>query len=187
MTRTAPAQALEAHPDSACTVPDHVEVEVNRAQSFKYKFCFRGLGDISRVRIPRSTASSRQDALWKHTCFEVFLMRSDGSYYEFNFAPSSQWAAYRFTAYRQGMAELNLHSPPGVDFVVTPGSVVLDATIDLQGLLDPGTDSRLRIALAAVIEDRDGRLYYWALAHPSGAPDFHHADGFVGVLTDNVV
>ena len=29
------------------------------------------------------------------------------------------------------------------------------------------------------IEETDGTLSYWALAHPSPKPDFHHPDGFV--------
>jgi hypothetical protein len=38
------------------------------------------------------------------------------------------------------------------------------------------------IALSAVIETRDGAKSYWALAHPPGKPDFHHADCFIGQL-----
>ncbi|QLQ12045.1 MAG: hypothetical protein HZY74_00360 [Brevundimonas sp.] len=36
-----------------------------------------------------------------------------------------------------------------------------------------------RIGLTAVIEDTDGTISYWALAHPSDKPDFHHPDSFV--------
>jgi hypothetical protein len=42
---------------------------------------------------------------------------------------------------------------------------------------------RLRIALAAVIEDENGRLSYWGLRHPPGKPDFHHPDGFALEVT----
>jgi hypothetical protein len=34
------------------------------------------------------------------------------------------------------------------------------------------------VGLAAVIEDVSGDLSYWALAHLSDKPDFHHPDGF---------
>jgi hypothetical protein len=34
------------------------------------------------------------------------------------------------------------------------------------------------LALSAVIETLDGAKSYWALAHPPGKPDFHHADCF---------
>jgi len=36
----------------------------------------------------------------------------------------------------------------------------------------------LRLGLSAVVEDVDGILSYWALRHPLGKPDFHHADAF---------
>ena len=46
---------------------------------------------------------------------------------------------------------------------------------DLAALRDAG---HWRIALAAVIEDENGGLSYWALRHPPGKPDFHHPNGF---------
>ena len=36
----------------------------------------------------------------------------------------------------------------------------------------------LALSFTAVIEDTDGRLSYWALAHAPGKPDFHHAHAF---------
>jgi hypothetical protein len=33
-----------------------------------------------------------------------------------------------------------------------------------------------------VIEAADGGKSYWALAHPPGRPDFHHAAGFAAHL-----
>jgi hypothetical protein len=33
--------------------------------------------------------------------------------------------------------------------------------------------------LSAIIEEADGTKSYWALAHPPGAPDFHHPDCFI--------
>ena len=38
------------------------------------------------------------------------------------------------------------------------------------------------IGLSAVLEQQDGTKSYWALAHPPGAPDFHHPDCFVARL-----
>jgi hypothetical protein len=32
--------------------------------------------------------------------------------------------------------------------------------------------------VSAVIEENSGAKSYWALKHPPGKPDFHHADGF---------
>ena len=46
-----------------------------------------------------------------------------------------------------------------------------DAAIDGPGAWEA--------AIAAVIEEANGTKSYWALAHPSEKPDFHHPDGFV--------
>lgn len=120
--------------------------------------------------IPAPAAPARTDGLWQHTCFELFVKpaASEG-YYEFNFSPSSQWAAYRFDGYREGMADLPL-APPAIE----PIEAGIRVTIDL-GDLPAGP---WRVALTAVIEERDGTKSYWALNHPGGAPDFHHPDCF---------
>jgi hypothetical protein len=43
---------------------------------------------------------------------------------------------------------------------------------------ESGAAPPLRVALASVIEDGGGTLSYWALKHPPGKADFHHAHGF---------
>ena len=43
-----------------------------------------------------------------------------------------------------------------------------------------------RLGLSAVIEDTNGHKSYWALAHPPGKPDFHHADCFAYELSPAV-
>jgi hypothetical protein len=40
-----------------------------------------------------------------------------------------------------------------------------------------------RLGLAAITEDTRGGKSYWALAHPSGKPDFHHFDCFAHELS----
>src|SRR5262249_36502234 len=65
-------------------------------------YCVTGRpGDLG---IPPITSATRADELWRTTCFEAFVRTSASSgYYEFNFAPSTQWAAYEFSRYRSGM------------------------------------------------------------------------------------
>ena len=178
---TAIAQCAEMTVGAEMTV----QAEITMAQAGLYRLRYRVLGSTSGLRIPERMNPERRHELWRHTCFEVFVMEPDGSYYEFNFSPSTQWAVYRFDGYRRAMTEPSFPSAPRINLAVTPDSLVLDATIDVQRLLDPEARSRARISLAAVIEDRDGRLSYWALAHPPGKPDFHHPDGFIAALPDN--
>ncbi len=140
---------------------------------------YRLLGDLDSIRLPGARVPARTDGLWRHTCFEAFVGRaSSGEYLEYNYSPSGDWAAYRFSAYRAGMQPLELAAPPDVVVRAGPDAFELIATMDIRGLAPPG-GSALRIGVTAVIEDRAGLLSYWALKHPTGKPDFHHADGFV--------
>jgi hypothetical protein len=69
------------------------------------------------------------------------------------------------------LAEL---SPPAIITGANATHVDVDALVYL-----PASDEPWRLALAAVIEETNGATSYWALKHPRGKPDFHHADGFV--------
>ncbi|MEP7243957.1 MAG: DOMON-like domain-containing protein [Gammaproteobacteria bacterium] len=130
--------------------------------------------NLSRLRLAPAREPDRTDELWKHTCFEAFVRSPGGApYREFNFSPSTQWAAYSFEGYRQGMAAANVSTPPHV--LVEQSANRLDVTVQLE----LGTASRsVELALAAVLEDENGRLTYWALKHPAAKPDFHHQDAF---------
>ena len=100
------------------------------------------------------------------------------AYAEFNFAPSTLWAAYRFNRYRGGMTVAHEIATPEIDVRSTGGTFDLQAPLELGGLVNLPNDAVWRLGLSAVIEEANGRISYWALAHPPGKPDFHHADSF---------
>jgi hypothetical protein len=123
------------------------------------------------VLLPESRGGGRADGLWQATCFEFFL-KPEGAeaYFEFNFAPTREWAAYRFSGYREGMEPL----PAPLDFCISahpwPKVDLLSVDLDL-GFLPPG---KAQLGISAVIEEVSGRRSYWALAHAPGEPDFHN-------------
>jgi hypothetical protein len=120
--------------------------------------------------MPGVTTPSRADELWKTTCFELFLRRpGEAAYVEFNLSPSGQWAAYAFGDYRQGRSDLDIAAPE----IGAADDRALLASVTAPG---PGP---WRASLSAVIEEADGTKSYWALAHRSDKPDFHHPDSFV--------
>jgi len=89
---------LKLHPDSLC-----FPVEVMRSCAGRLLLSYLVTGKISDLRIPPAVAATRTDELWRHTCFEAFICDAPGpAYHEFNFAPSTQWAAYWFDRYRSG-------------------------------------------------------------------------------------
>ncbi len=169
-------------PDSHPGPIDRIEVEVGRVGEDALSLTYRAFGDLERVSLPEIVEGlpDRADELWKHTCFEAFLQPvGELGYLEFNFAPSMQWAAYRFDGYRQGMRPANV--PPWSVSGFLPSKA-----LELSVNVEPGRFARpdlpapaWRLGLAAVIEDVDRSRTYWALAHPSDKPDFHHPDSFI--------
>ncbi len=133
-------------------------------------------GEIAGLVIPEPATPGRADGLWRHTCFEAFVMTANGpAYREFNFSPSGEWAAYRFSSYRVG-GPLEQVQAPAICCRACDCALELEA--HLPGLARPD-GIRLLLGLSAVLEHTDGTLSYWALRHPPGKPDFHHTDGFI--------
>ncbi|GAA0870033.1 hypothetical protein GCM10009116_18690 [Brevundimonas basaltis] len=160
---------MQPHPGAGETPAAGVEVHIERDGLLLWlRFVVRG--EVERIAWPAATAPGRADDLWRHTCFEAFVSTDDG-YVEYNLSPSNQWASYRFNGPRIGMR--------AADEVATVEG--LDGAGDMMALeariaLPPGAK---RLGLSAVIEGADGAMSYWALAHPSAKPDFHHPDSFV--------
>ncbi len=172
-------RALRLHPDSRCVAVTHIDVEIAWPSADVLLLCYTMRGKISNVRMPPLTAAARSDALWRHTCFEAFVgASSSAGYYEFNFAPSGQWAAYRFSGYRTGMCVAAEVEGPSIDVRANADVCTLQAKLDLKRLPVLPRQASRRLALSAVIEEIKGDISYWALVHPPGKPDFHHPDCF---------
>jgi len=168
--------SLKLHPDSICAAVVGIDVEVARASAGSLVLSYIVTGTIGDLRLPALAAPVRTDELWKHTCFEVFVCATAAdSYYEFNFAPSTQWAAYRFDGYRSGMTVASEIGAPRIDVQSNAERYELQVALALDPL--PGA-AKWRLGLSAMIEETNGRKSYWALAHPPSKPDFHHADCF---------
>lgn len=145
----------------------------------RLSLAYRAAGRIADLALAPPAAPLFTDGLWRTSCFEAFLKPEGGEgYIELNVAPSSEWAAYAFSGYRDGMAPLPI-ATPRIEALRSDHAFELDVTLDLAHALPPGP---CRLALAAVIEETSGAKSYWALAHPDGRPDFHHAAGFVAML-----
>lgn len=140
---------------------------------------FRLVGDLAQLAIPPRGPGGRAEGLWRHTCFEFFVRpRAAAGYSEVNLAPSTEWAAYAFSAYRAGMRPIG---PVSTQIHVASSAhlLTLVATLPLASLVHEAA-ATYEVALSAVIEARSGTLSYWALAHPDPQrPDFHHPESFV--------
>ena len=171
-------QSLKLHPDSRCAAVTHIDVAVARAHG-QLTLTYLVTGKISDLHLPPPTARVRTDGLWQHTCFEAFVRRTPSPrYYEFNFAPSTQWAAYRFRGYREGMVSVEDMPSPLIESRQNAETYSLQAAFKLDAQLSLPADATWHLNLTAVIEEANGNKSHWALAHPPGKPDFHHPDCF---------
>lgn len=169
---------LKSHPDTPTTAIQSIEagIDVDIGMTSVLRCEFRVTGDGNRLVLPGPQLTSRKDELWRSTCCEIFIrVAGAASYFEFNFSPSTAWAAYSFNAYRADRQNLAVSAPQ----IATTKSVhefKLAALVDLKGILP--LKGAMQLAVSCVIEEEGGSLSYWALQHPAGKPDFHHPGNF---------
>jgi hypothetical protein len=168
-----------AAPGAQQDVVHELSVLVTRPEPGQLQLNYRLLGDLDALQLPEPRPAVRTDGLWRHSCFEAFIGHAGApDYREYNFSPSGAWAAYHFSAYREGMAPLIKGAPPAVTTRVRTDCIEASVRVDLSSLMRGGGVG-LRLGLAAVVEDKARVLSYWALKHPAEKPDFHHRDSFV--------
>ena len=164
-----PCAALVPHPATPCAALRGIIVSIRREPA-RLMVEYVLDGEIDLLRIPAARPPRVADKLWQHTCCELFVARAnEPGYREFNFCPSSEWAAYAFAAYRDGRP-VDI-GPPGIRVNRERERLTLSASVRAE-------DEALKIGACAVIEDAQGALSYWALRHAPGKPDFHHPEAF---------
>lgn len=176
---------LVLHPASRSGADIAIEADACRPHADRLDLTYVVSGQVGALFAPPPDAQLRTDGLWKRTCFEAFLQPAPGeAYIEFNLAPSGRWATYRFDRYREGMRDAADVTPGPIAVLAGPDRLELTVSVTL-----PASEAAARLwrlGLTAVIEELDGRVSYWALAHPSPQPDFHDAASFVAALSQGV-
>ena len=183
--------ALRCHPASPCAVvraPNGprpyreallgcaIEGSASLGEGGALALSYRLRGDPESIRIPEPVPPSATDDLWQHTCLEAFVAAfNDPEYREFNFAPSGQWASYRFVAYRERDFGFVPSDAPQFAFRRRADGFQLDALLAPELL---PASAILNISLTAVIEASNGSKSYWALSHCAAQPDFHLRQSF---------
>jgi hypothetical protein len=74
-------------------------------------------------------------------------------------------------------------SVPPIEVESNSNCYTLQVSLELDQLSALSRKAVWRLGLSALIEDTSGRRSYWALSHPPGKPDFHHADSFAYELS----
>lgn len=168
---------LRCHPETPTNAVRGIAVRVRRSPDGLLALRYELDGDLSRIRVPAPTQPQLTHKLWEHTCFETFIAAEETpAYAELNLSPSGEWAGYLFGSYREIAGLATINPAPSIAARASGDRLTLDASVHLDQLSAAYIGAVLRLGLSAVIESSDGSLSYWALCHPPGKPDFHHAD-----------
>lgn len=174
-------QTLHAHPGTPAAALSGIAVAAERCGDLVLTYCLDGAPASVTPSLLGAATRRRADELWRHTCLEAFVKPAGGeAYWEFNLAPSLDWQVYAFDFYRRGRQPVAIE-PPAVASRHGKRGWEMAVRWPLAGLVPAGL---WRLALAAVIEEVDGAVSYWALRHAPGKPDFHHPDAFALELTE---
>lgn len=183
-TLSAPTDALlTCHPATPCPVVTAIAVSVAATADGGLALRYRIHATPGGLLLPSPLPPGPADGLWQHTCCEAFITgQDDAAYREFNFSPSGQWAAYRFTAYRAADSGFVPPAAPQINLLPLAEGFQLD--VGLAASLLPAEPS-LHLGLSVVIEAADGGKSYWALTHGGERPDFHLRQSFILTLNRN--
>jgi hypothetical protein len=152
-------------------------VGVERLQA-ELQLTYQLQGPLDQLLLPSvSNQPERRDLLWQHSCLELFLSTpEDAGYWELNVAATGDWAIYRLEGYRQGLQAADEYSELPIRQQRRADNWKVQCKLRLPAAI--GANSPLMLGVTAVLEQSDGTLSYWALAHPGEQPDFHHRDSF---------
>ena len=157
---------LHLHPGSTAGPVESISASISPTAS-GCRVQFRLHGELQQVRIADLADSERADNLWKTTCFEAFWQpQGDTAYREFNFSPSTRWAAYDFDDFRENGRDAPVDA---IAVACAHSNEALLLTADIAADLPLPA----MVALNAIVEDSKGVLHYWALSFRDGPPDFH--------------
>lgn len=175
--------SLLCHP----TTPGPADTRLSVALAATQRDAIRGLeltytleGPLDELTLPAPAPPGPADGLWQHTCFEAFVgVSGESAYREFNFSPSGQWAAYRFSHPRQRDPAAESPFRPQIDWQTGERGLTMRVWLPLHALPPAMAGQGWDLGLSTVLESADGRLSYWALSHPGERPDFHHRGGWL--------
>ena len=173
-------EALICYPSNQKSPVNGIQVTLHHEPQGDLRIHYELTGRIDQIKVPGLQPSEPVDGLWAHTCFELFIAVNDEvGYYEFNFSPSTQWAAYAFDHYRVRNTDWHLTQEPIIVVTQTSTHLSLEARVAAADLPMIKANSSIQLGLTAVIEMNTGQHAYWALKHPEDQPNFHHRAGFI--------
>ncbi len=154
------------------------EASLERSREGALQLAFDLRADPAQLRWPGPRTTTFRDGLWRHTCMELFAAPVGNTYREFNFSPSGEYAIYNFSGYRAGMHPVTPPVAPHIHVAADEAGWAVEIRVPEGLLICPDGTVQL-MGIAAVLEDAQGSLSFWAAQHAPEKPDFHHRAGLV--------
>lgn len=141
--------------------------------------CYELLGKLTELLLPAPNAAPcRTNGLWQSTCFEFFVApKGLPQYWEVNLSLSGDWNVYAFADYRTGMREESALSVLPFTMQQQADCCRLELDFPLAKLISP--EQSVEMAVSAVLQERNSRRSFHALAHLGFQPDFHQRQSFL--------
>lgn len=150
-------------------------VEVLNATQFQVAFWLTDpLQQV--IYSPNLQHVERQDFLWEHTCFELFLgIQQQDEYREIHLVPSGAWQAYAFEEYRYPETIPPTEAQDIHLIQLQRTKYGLNAVLELKYWLQSQqlNFSHLMMGMTAVLETAS-KMHYFALQHSGKQADFHN-------------
>jgi hypothetical protein len=97
-------------------------------------------------------------------------------------SPSGDWNVYKMDAYRRvGFREESSIQRLPFSFRTEEDCISVEAAVDLSCMI--AIENEIQVAVASVIQSKDGYKTYWALTHPKAQADFHLRESFIMMLS----
>jgi hypothetical protein len=167
----------------------NVEVRVSEGKNpHTLQATFKVTGPIPDLSLPVEVAEkrmTRNQELWRHSCFEIFASPPGSDrYFEWNLTSSLEWGHFEFQNYRVASGDaLSLES--GIEtlkFSITASNLELNVTLELEKFPElfeaVRSHQKIKLGLTCILENKKGERSYWALTHSEGKADFHRAESF---------
>ena len=133
---------------------------------------FTVTGEIKNYIFNEPCIQTREDELWKKTCFELFIAHKNNSaYYELNISPSTNWNFYSFSDYKTAMQEEEKNiSEPFIHSSKMRDEYRLSFEFYFYEEL---IEKELIFNLAVILLDTKGIRHFYSINRREGKVDFH--------------
>ena len=132
---------------------------------------FTVTGEINNYIFNEPCEQTREDELWKKTCFELFIAQKNSlSYYELNISPSNTWNFYSFSDYKTDMKEETSVSEPSIHSYKIQTQYRLSFEFNFYEKI---IEKELIFNLAVILLDAKGLRHFYSINHKEGKVNFH--------------